>query len=142
MAVAFSDSLPTLWFMEEPSQFSVNQTAQSLTCSIIEKPHTGLDDCLNMLLSCFRARNSAPTPPTPTPPPRQQTSAKTPSANGRNATPPAWLARLPAALAALYVHTGRHWDFTRKYISVSGFVFLDILRHEIPKLRSLLRMNA
>ena len=46
--------------MEEPSQFSVGQTAQrSLTCSITEKPHTGLDDCLNMLLACFRATMSA-----------------------------------------------------------------------------------
>ena len=44
--------------MEEPSQFSMGQTAQSLTCSITEKPHTGLDDCLNMLLSCFRKRMS------------------------------------------------------------------------------------
>ena len=35
-------------FKEEPSQFSVGQTA------IMEKPHTGLDDCLSMLLSCFR----------------------------------------------------------------------------------------
>ena len=34
--------------MEEPIQFSVGQTAQSLTCSIMEKPQTGLDDCLNM----------------------------------------------------------------------------------------------
>ena len=41
-------------FMKEPSQFSMGQTAQSLTCSIMEKQHTGLDDCLNMLLSCFR----------------------------------------------------------------------------------------
>ena len=40
--------------MEEPSQFSVGQTAQSLTCSIMEKPHTGLDDCLRMLQECFR----------------------------------------------------------------------------------------
>ena len=24
----------------------------------MDKPHTGLDDCLNMLLSCFRARIS------------------------------------------------------------------------------------
>ena len=40
--------------MEEPSQFSVGQTAHILTCSIMEKPLTGLDDCLNMLLSCFR----------------------------------------------------------------------------------------
>ena len=31
---------------------------QSLTCSIIEKPHTGLDECPRILLSCFRARNS------------------------------------------------------------------------------------
>ena len=46
--VAYSDSLPTLY---EPSQFSVGQIAQSLTCSIMEKPHAGLDDSLNMLLS-------------------------------------------------------------------------------------------
>ena len=46
--------------MEEPSQFSVGSTAQSLTCSIMEKPHTGWDDCLNMLLSCFIKRMSAP----------------------------------------------------------------------------------
>ena len=38
--------------------FSVGQTAQLQTCSIIEKPHTGLDDCLNMLLSCFREKLS------------------------------------------------------------------------------------
>ena len=47
-----------MWFMEEPSQFSVGQTAQSLTCPRLEKPHTGLDDCLIMLLSCFRKRMS------------------------------------------------------------------------------------
>ena len=47
-------SNPVTWFLEEPSQFPVGQTAQSLTCSIMEKPHTGLDHCLNMLLSCFR----------------------------------------------------------------------------------------
>ena len=41
-----------MWFMEEPSQFSVGQAAQNLTCSIMENPLTGLDDCLNMLLSC------------------------------------------------------------------------------------------
>ena len=28
---------PSMWFMGEPSQFSVGQTAQSLTCSIMEK---------------------------------------------------------------------------------------------------------
>ena len=36
----------------------MGQTAQSLTCSIMEKPHTRLDDCLNMLKSCFRKRIS------------------------------------------------------------------------------------
>ena len=36
----------------------MGQTAQSLTCSIMEKPHTGLDECPRILLSCFRARNS------------------------------------------------------------------------------------
>ena len=40
--------------MEGPSQFSVGQIAHNLTCSIIEKPHTGFDDCLRILLSCFR----------------------------------------------------------------------------------------
>ena len=51
-------SLLCMWFTAEPSQFSVGQTAPSLTCSIMEKPHTGLKDCLNMLLSCFRKRMS------------------------------------------------------------------------------------
>ena len=45
------------------SQFSMGQTGLSLTCSIMEKPHTGLDDCLKMLLSCFRKRMSG-RPPT------------------------------------------------------------------------------
>ena len=45
---------PCIMFMEEPSQFSVGQTAQILTCYIMEKPHTGLDDCLIMLLPCLR----------------------------------------------------------------------------------------
>ena len=49
-----------MWFMAEPIQFSVGQTAQSLTCSIMEKPHTGLDDCLRMLLTCLRKRMSVP----------------------------------------------------------------------------------
>ena len=30
----------------------------SLTCSVMEKPHTGLDECPRILLSCFLARNS------------------------------------------------------------------------------------
>ena len=46
--------------MGEPSQFSVGQTAQSLTCFITEKPHTGLEECLRMLLMCFRKRKSVP----------------------------------------------------------------------------------
>ena len=36
----------------------MGQTAQSLICSIKEKPDTGLDDCLKILLLCFRARTS------------------------------------------------------------------------------------
>ena len=52
MTVAFIQ--PCMWFMEEPSQFSVGPTAQSLTCSTMEKPHTELDDCMRMLLACFR----------------------------------------------------------------------------------------
>ena len=35
-----------------------SQTAQSLPCSIMEKPHTKLDDCLKILLLCFGARTS------------------------------------------------------------------------------------
>ena len=55
---------PCIWFKEEPSQFSIGQTAQSLTCSIMEK-HTWLDECLIILLMCFRARNYGPICPTP-----------------------------------------------------------------------------
>ena len=47
-----------MWFMEEPSQFSEGQTAQSLTCSIMDKQHTGLDDCQRKLLPCFSERMS------------------------------------------------------------------------------------
>ena len=49
---------PCMWFMEEQCQFSLGQTAQSLTCSIMEKPHTGSDDCLRMLQTRFRKRMS------------------------------------------------------------------------------------
>ena len=45
-------------FIEEPSWFSVGQTAESLTSSIMDKPHTGLDDSLRILLSCFREKMS------------------------------------------------------------------------------------
>ena len=48
-----------MWFKEEPSQYSMGQTAQSLTCSIMEKLHKGLDECPRILLSWFRARNFA-----------------------------------------------------------------------------------
>ena len=51
---------PRIWLKEEPSQFSMGQTSQSLACSIVEKPRTGVDECPKILLSCFRARNSAP----------------------------------------------------------------------------------
>ena len=45
---------PCMWFMEDSSHFFSGQTAQSLTCSIMEKPHTGSDDCLRVLQACFR----------------------------------------------------------------------------------------
>ena len=42
MIAAFSDSgQPCMWYMEEPSQFSVGQTAQSLNCSIMEMTFEG-----------------------------------------------------------------------------------------------------
>ena len=44
--------------MKEPIQFSMRQTAHSLTCSIMKKPHTRLDDCLRMLQACLRKRMS------------------------------------------------------------------------------------
>ena len=41
-----------------PSQFSLGHTAQSLTCSIMEKPHTGLDDwecyCHDLAKGCLQ----------------------------------------------------------------------------------------
>ena len=49
---------PCIWFKEEQSHLSMVQTAQGRTCYIMEKPHTGLDKCPRILLSCFRARNS------------------------------------------------------------------------------------
>ena len=48
-----------MWFVRELSRFSVGQIVLSLTCSFTEKPHTGLDEYLNMLLWCFRKRMSA-----------------------------------------------------------------------------------
>ena len=38
---------------------SMGQTVQNLNCSIMEKPHIGLDECPRIVLSCFRAMNSA-----------------------------------------------------------------------------------
>ena len=48
------------WTVVQPCNWPwKGQTVQSLTCSILEKPYTGLDVCQIILLSCFRARNSA-----------------------------------------------------------------------------------
>ena len=47
-----------MWYVEQPSLFSVGQTALSITCSIMEKPHRGLHKCPRMLLSRFRKRMS------------------------------------------------------------------------------------
>ena len=51
--------LPCIWFKEEPCQFSMSQTSQSLSCSIMEKPHTGLVEWPRILSLCFSAKNSA-----------------------------------------------------------------------------------
>ena len=59
MTVAYSDSLPTLYVVHgraKPVFRGPNSTEPN--CSIVEKPLTGLDDCLNMLLPCFRERMS------------------------------------------------------------------------------------
>ena len=49
--------------LEVPSQFSMGQTVQSLTCSIMENHIQGWMTDLNMLLSCFREKMSG-LPPT------------------------------------------------------------------------------
>ena len=54
----FRQSSTCMLFIAEPSPFSVCQITQSLTCSIMEKPHTGLDDCPRMLLPCFKNKMS------------------------------------------------------------------------------------
>ena len=54
--VRFSDSGPTLYLVQgraNPVLHGPNSTE-----SIVEKPHTGLDECPRILLSGFRARNS------------------------------------------------------------------------------------
>ena len=51
-----------MWFSEEACQFSGGQTAQSLTCCIMEKPHTDLNDCLKILLSPMSYWVFAPNP--------------------------------------------------------------------------------
>ena len=45
--------------LEVPSQFSMGQTVQSLTCSIWRNHIQGWMTDLNMLLSCFREKMSA-----------------------------------------------------------------------------------
>ena len=59
MAVAFSDSHPNLYMV------SPTGTGKALHCLaheeqawLFHEPHTGLEDCLNMLLPCFRKRMS------------------------------------------------------------------------------------
>ena len=44
---------------ERAKQVLLAQPAQSITCSIMEKPRTGLDECLRMLQACLRKRMSA-----------------------------------------------------------------------------------
>ena len=44
----------------------VQKCQASSPWAIMEKPHTGLDDYLNMLLSCFREKMSGPSPTTTT----------------------------------------------------------------------------
>ena len=51
---------------------------QCLACSIMEKPHTGLDECMRILTSCFRARNSTPYQRSPS---RSNKQRYTPSLN-------------------------------------------------------------
>ena len=47
-----------IWFKDDPSQFSIGQTAESnlFHHGELEKPHRVLDGCSRILLSCFRAR--------------------------------------------------------------------------------------
>ena len=49
---------PCVWVKEEQTQFSMGQTAQSLTYSIMVKQHTRLDECPTIILLCFKARSS------------------------------------------------------------------------------------
>ena len=53
---------PCIWFKEEQSQFSMGQIAHMLTCYIMDTPHTGLDECPRILLSCFRGKSSVSFP--------------------------------------------------------------------------------
>ena len=41
---------------------SASRNARSLSCSIMKKPNTGLDECQRILLKCLRSRNSDPSP--------------------------------------------------------------------------------
>ena len=54
MTVAYSDSMYKVQGRTKQVLRGPNSTEPSLTCSIMDKPHTGPDDCLNMLLSCFK----------------------------------------------------------------------------------------
>ena len=57
MAVAYSDSLPTRYAFHGGAKPVLS--GQSITRFIMEKPHTGMGYCLNMLLACLRKRMSA-----------------------------------------------------------------------------------
>ena len=54
-SIFIQSSNPVCGSWKSQASAPVSQTAHSLTCSITEKPNTGLDDCLNMLLSCTHA---------------------------------------------------------------------------------------
>ena len=59
MPAAFSDSHPTLYVVHgraKPVLCGPNST--DLACPIMEKPHSGLDDCLRMLQVCLRRKMS------------------------------------------------------------------------------------
>ena len=59
-AVGFLDRGLTLYVVQVRAKpVPRGQTAQSLTCFTMEKPHAVLEECLKILLSCFSARNSS-----------------------------------------------------------------------------------
>ena len=51
---------PCIWFKKQPSQFSMGQTLLSITCSIVEKLDTGLDECPRICYSRALERSCLP----------------------------------------------------------------------------------